>query len=106
MHWANGSIMEIFICYLKNETKPDMSIKNLPLNLWRSNIFEVIGAYFGGLESIALETLNLIKCSEAIIKVKIFLCGFLTATIELKSETDETQNFQHKIIETEILLYW
>lgn len=41
-----------------------LSIKNLPLNLCRRDIFEVIGAYFGGLENIALETLNLIKCSE------------------------------------------
>ena len=46
-----------------------LSIKNLPLNLWRRNIFEAIGAYFGGLESIALETLNMIKCFEARIKV-------------------------------------
>ena len=64
-----------------------LSIKNLPLNLWRGSIFEVIGAYFGGLESIALETLNLIECSEARIKVRKNLCGFLPATIEIKSET-------------------
>ena len=39
------------------------------------------------MERIALETLNLIKCSEARIKVQNNLCGFLLATIELKSET-------------------
>lgn len=43
-------------------------------------------SYFGGLESIILETLNLIKFSEARIKVRKNLCGFLPATIELKSE--------------------
>ena len=62
------------------------SIKNLPLNLWRRNIFEAIGAYLGGLGGIALETLNLIKCYEAGIKVRKNLCGFLPATIELKTE--------------------
>ena len=35
-----------------------LSIKNLPLKIWQIDIFEAIGAYFGGLESIALETLN------------------------------------------------
>lgn len=42
-----------------------LSIKNQPLNMWRRDILEVIGAYFGGFESIALETLNRVKCFEA-----------------------------------------
>ncbi|XP_050937709.1 uncharacterized protein LOC127148284 [Cucumis melo] len=47
-----------------------LSIKNLPLDLWRRAIFEVIGAHFGGLESFALDTLNLIRCTDARIQVR------------------------------------
>ncbi|KAA0038211.1 Ulp1-like peptidase [Cucumis melo var. makuwa] len=46
-----------------------LSIKNLPLDLWRRAIFEVIGAHFGGLESFAPDTLNLIRCTDARIQV-------------------------------------
>lgn len=46
-----------------------MSIKNLPLDYWSRDTFEAIGAYFGGLENIATDTLNLLNCSEAKIKV-------------------------------------
>lgn len=51
-----------------------ISIKNLPLDYWSSKTFEAIGAYFGGLESISSETLNLINVAEAKIKVKRNLC--------------------------------
>lgn len=37
-----------------------LRIKNLPLDYWCRKTFEVIGNYFGGLEDIATETLNLI----------------------------------------------
>ena len=47
-----------------------LSIKNLPLDLWRRAIFEVIGAHFGGLESFAPDTLNLIRCTDARIQVR------------------------------------
>ena len=97
---VNGSITENFNLLFEkwNDAKHNkstliegfggwLSTKNLPLNLWRRNIFEVIGAYFGGLESIALEILNLIKCSKARIEVRKNLCGFLPAPIEIKRET-------------------
>lgn len=54
----------------------------IPIN----NILEAIGAYFGGLESIATDTLNLLNCLEAKIKVKSNLCGFRLATVEIKDE--------------------
>ena len=54
-----------------------LSVKNLPLNLWRKDVFKAIGEYFGGLEEIALDTLNLIDCSKAKIQVRKNLCGFL-----------------------------
>ena len=63
-----------------------LSIKNLHLDLWRRDILQVIEANFGGLESIALDTLILINCTEAKIQVQKKLCGFLPATIELKNE--------------------
>ena len=40
-----------------------ISIKNLPLDYWSVDIYKkAIGGYFGGLESISLETMNLINC--------------------------------------------
>lgn len=42
-----------------------ISIKNLPLDYWNKQTFKAIGAYLGGLESIATETLNLLRISEA-----------------------------------------
>ncbi|XP_038904899.1 uncharacterized protein LOC120091119 isoform X2 [Benincasa hispida] len=63
-----------------------ISIKNLPLDYWCKQTFEAIGKYFGGLESIAMEILNLIKVLDAIIKVKENLCGFVPATIEVSNE--------------------
>lgn len=63
-----------------------LSIKNLPLEYWKRDSFEAIGTYFGGLDGIAIETLNLLNCSEAKIKVKKNLCGFMQATIEIKNE--------------------
>ena len=62
-----------------------LSIKNLHLNLWRKEIFEVISVYFGGPDCIALDTINLINCSKGKIQVQKNVCGFLPATIELKS---------------------
>ena len=62
-----------------------INIKNHPLDLSRRVIFQVIGAYFGGLESIAMETLNLINCSKVRIQVQRNLCGFMTTTIELRN---------------------
>ena len=44
--------------------------KNLPLDYWCNKTFEVIGAHFGGLENIAVETINFINVSEANIQVK------------------------------------
>ena len=41
-----------------------LSVKNLPLNLWRKDVFKAIGEYFGGLEEIALDTIHLIDCSK------------------------------------------
>lgn len=48
--------------------------------------FEAIGAYFGGLENIAIETLNLLNCPKAKIQVKKNLCGFMPPTIEIKDK--------------------
>lgn len=61
-----------------------IAIKNLPLDYWNRNTFEATGAYFGGLESIAYEILNLLNCSDA--RVKRNLCGFMPLTIEIKDE--------------------
>ena len=61
-----------------------MKVKNLPLDYWCRRVFEVIGDHFGGLERIASETLNLTNCSEARIKVKKNVCGFMPSTIEIK----------------------
>ena len=71
-------------------SKPDVvkgyggwiSIKNLPLDYWSVDV-KATGGYFGGLESMSLETMNRINCSEAKIKVRRNLCGFLLATVEL-----------------------
>lgn len=52
-----------------------IKIKNLPMDYWSRKTFEAIGAYIGGLEDIAAETLNLLNCWEAKIKVKRNLCG-------------------------------
>ena len=60
-----------------------IKIKNLLLDYWSRKTFEAIGAYFGGLEDIAAETLNLLNCSEAKIKVKRNLCGLMPSTIEI-----------------------
>lgn len=60
-----------------------ISIKNLPLDYWNRKTFEAIGAYFRGLEDIAMETLNLLNCSVAKIQVKKNLCGFMPSTIEI-----------------------
>lgn len=60
-----------------------LTIKNLPLEYWRKSTFEAIGAHFRGLESIAIDTLNLLNCSEARIRVKRNLCGLMPATIEI-----------------------
>lgn len=57
-----------------------LRIKNLPLDYWCRKTFEVIGNYFGGLEDIATETLNLINCSEAHIQAKQILCSFMPTT--------------------------
>lgn len=59
-------------------------VKNLPLDYWYRRISEVIGDHFWGLERIASETLNLINYTEARIKVKKNLCGFMPSTIEIK----------------------
>lgn len=60
-------------------------IRNLPLEYWCRATFETIGSHFGGLEDIALETLNLLNVTEAKIKVKRNLCGFMPASIEIKN---------------------
>ena len=62
-----------------------ISIKNLLLDYWSLQTFEAIGSYFGGLESIATETLNLLIVAEKI-QVKRNLCGFMPATIEISDE--------------------
>lgn len=60
-------------------------LKKLPLDLWRRDIFEVIGAHFDGLESIALDTLNLIRRIDARSQVWRNLSGFMPDTLELKN---------------------
>lgn len=42
-----------------------LKIKNLPFEYWSRSMFEAIGAHFGGLESIANETLNFLNVSKA-----------------------------------------
>ena len=51
-----------------------ISKKNLPLDYWSISV--AIEAYFGGLGSISLDTLNMINCSKAKIKVSQNLFGF------------------------------
>ena len=63
-----------------------LAIRNLPLEYWNRATFEAIGSHFGGLEEIALETLNFLNVSEAKIKVQKNLCGFMPASIEIKNE--------------------
>lgn len=63
-----------------------ISIKNLPLDYWCRQTFEAIGAYFGGLEAIATDTLNLLNVFEAKIQVKKNLCGFIPSTIEISDK--------------------
>ena len=46
--------------------------------------FEVIRDHFGRHELIALEKVNLTNCSEARIKVKKNVCGFMPSTIYIK----------------------
>lgn len=60
-------------------------INDLPLDYWRRRTFEVIGDHFEGLESITSETINLLNCREARIKVKRNLCGYIPSTIEIKN---------------------
>ena len=57
---------------------------------WCNKTFEVIGAHFGGLENIAVETINFINVSEAKIQVMENLCGFIPATIEIFMKEEET----------------
>ena len=64
------SVIKGFGCWL--------SIKNLPLDLWRKDIFEVIDAHFRGLEGVELDTLNLIRCTDARIKVREIFADCLT----------------------------
>lgn len=51
------------------------------MDYWCKKTFKAIGDYFGDLEEIANETLNLLNCSEAKIRVKRNLCGFMLSTI-------------------------
>lgn len=74
-------------------------IKNLPLNYWSRRMFETIGAYFGGLESIAHETLNLLNVAEAKIQVKRNLCGFMPSTIEITDQNRGTKILNYGDIE-------
>ena len=60
-------------------SKPDV-VKDY----WSLNVFKAIGGYFEGLESISLETMNLINCLEAKIKVSQYICSILPATVELQ----------------------
>lgn len=66
-----------------------ISIKNLPLEYWSRDLSKAIGAHFGGLISIAIQTLNLLNVSEARIQILKNKCGFLPATIEIKNEKRE-----------------
>lgn len=63
-----------------------ISIENLLLEYWSRSTFEAIGAHFGGLVSIASETLNLLNVSKARIQVMDNKCGFMPALIEIKNE--------------------
>lgn len=60
-----------------------LKIKDPPLDYWCRRTFKAIGEYFGELEEIAKETLNLQNCSKALIRVKRNLCGFIPSTIEI-----------------------
>ena len=51
------------------------------------DVFVEFGNYFGGLESISLDTLNMINVLKAINKSKKNLSGFILATIEFKDES-------------------
>ena len=63
-----------------------LSIKNLPLDYWNNQTFEVMGAYFGDLVDISRGTLNFLNVSEAKIQVKENLCGSILATIEINDK--------------------
>lgn len=63
-----------------------ISIRNLPLDYWCKQTFEVIRAYFGDLEDIASETLKLLNVLAAKIKVKTNLYGFMPSTIEISDD--------------------
>lgn len=62
-----------------------IAMKNLPLPCWKCCTFEAIGNYFGGLVTISSQTLNFLDCSATYIDVEKNLCGFISATILIKS---------------------
>ena len=61
--------MENIVCYLKNGMKPNIGDQLSLKDLEDGCQLKTFLSTYGGLESIALETLNLIKCSEARIRV-------------------------------------
>lgn len=63
-----------------------IAIKNLTLEYCSRETLEAIGQHFGGLEEISIDTLNLLDVSEAKIKVRKNVCGFIPATININNE--------------------
>lgn len=57
---------------------------------WCRKTFEAIGAYFGGLEAILVETFNHTIVAEAKFQVKQNLCCFMQATIKIADENCQT----------------